>query len=267
MKTLRSSHRSALSLPRCLKMRSAACLLGITLFFSVSIAAAESATITMTSGEVTQAEVLALDFGKQVRVRLGDGMEKTIPWSEIRDLKMNTSDSEAEVSAAGDLPLLEESPAGSEAAPVPVPEEQAPPAAAPAPATPASSAAKPDQSAIYNELTLVDRDISDAKADMPAIGGPITLTLVGFGIGAVVIASAANAESNCGSYCNLGPSYAIGVFNLGVGAIGAIWVGAQVAARGKQKERIGQLESKRERLKLDLQTSGSGAVGSVSLTF
>jgi hypothetical protein len=169
------------------------------------------------------------------------------------------------VVAAGELPLLEESPpAQSETVPVARPQDTAPPAAAPAPVP---AAGKPDQSIIYNELALVERDISDAKADMPAIGGPITLTLIGLGVGGVVIASTVSAESNCGSYCNLGPSYGIGVFNLGVGVIGAIWWGAQVAARGKQKEAINQLESKRDRLRLDLQTSGNGAVGSVSLTF
>lgn len=232
------------------------------MMLAVNTAAAESATITMTSGEVTQAEVLALEFGKHVRVRLSDGTEETIVWSEIQDLKMDSADdSEAGAVTAGELPLLEES-EQSDAVPVARPEETPPPAASPAPV-----AGTPDKSIIYNELALVDRDISDAKADMPVIGGPITLTLIGLGVGGVVIASTVNAESNCGSYCNLGPSYGIGVFNLGVGAIGAIWWGAQVAARGKKAEDIKQLEAKRDRLRMELKTSGNGAVGSVSLAF
>lgn len=219
----------------------------------------------MKSGEVTQAEVLALEFGKQVRVKLSDGTEKVIPWSEVRDVQMNSGDADADTEPAGEVPLLEEKPTASEPAEAPVPVEESTPNVASAPAL--APAAKPDQSLIYNELALIDRDISDAKANMPVIGGPLTLTLIGLGVGAVVIASTVNAESNCGSYCNLGPSYGIGVFNLGVGAIGAIWLGAQVAARGKQKERIGQLEARREQLRLNLHTSSGGAVGSISLAF
>lgn len=265
MKSLRPSHVCRQRFYRGIKARSAASLLGISILLSVGSASAESATITMKSGEVTHADVVSLEFGKHVRVKQSDGSEKTIPWSEIQDLKMDGSDeSDAAPVAAGELPVLEEAPpAESEA--IPGKEVEGPTKAEATTAPPTAKVDKRD--IIYNELTLVDREISDAKADMPVVGGPITLALIGLGVGGLVIASTINAESNCGSYCNLGPSYGIGVFNLGVGVIGTIWVGAQLAARGKKADEIEQLEARRDRLKLDLQSNGSGAVGSLSLRF
>lgn len=115
----------------------------------------------------------------------------------------------------------------------------------------------------YEQLRMLDRQIERVDEDMPSLGLPITMTAVGFGVGALGIAGYA---STCSLGCSGGLlAAAIGGMALGVG--GAIFTTVRVIKRRPYKLKLEKLEEQRDALELRLDAAPLGGMASLRYVF
>jgi hypothetical protein len=221
---------------------------------------ADSATIVLKSGEVTEAEVVNLEFGKQVTVRDAQGVEVTIPWTQIEKLQMH---GDAENEPKKPVPAAAPTPAAVAATAAPVASTPAP---APQPQVDSKELAS-------MRLQILEQQIEEKKEELPSLAGPIVFMGVGFGLGTLLFWSA-HVTTTAVSYSSTedaktvsAPIYSLAGICTALGVVGAIWLGPQVAARNKKRKAIEPLEAERNRLLLDVKPTARGAVGVVTMQF
>lgn len=236
-------------------LRSLVLAAALTLPWIASPAWADTAKISLKSGEVTQAEVLKLEFGKQVTVRMADGSEKTIPWSEIENLEMieEASAATGQATAEGDKQHESE------------PEEATPAPVAPAPA----AAAAPSSANLFQQLQMVEEEIDDLEEDRPGLGGPITLMAIGYPVGALFFVTGVNVSNFCYSECGAlaAPYFAISGVSIAAAVVGTVWLVGNLGARSRIDNQIKAREEERDQLRWDLRTSSDGFYGSATVSF
>jgi hypothetical protein len=204
--------------------------------------------MTLTSGEAAEVEVLQMELGNEVRVRLADGSEKTIPWEWIASLEMHAP------------PVAQ----------APQPEATAAPASAGAVA-PEKKPAEPTQA---DKVQALDDEIQKIDEEMPALPGPIVLTAVGLGAGTLFMVTGAGLKSEClysADYesCNTMTTMfmVMGGVGIAAGVGGAVWLVTRIQARKPHQAKIRELEAERDRLKMDVQAGPTGAYGTMTWSF
>lgn len=217
---------------------------GLAFFFVGTWASARPASLTLTSGEAAEVEVLQMELGNEVRVRLQDGSEKTIPWEWIASLEMHAIPAEA-------------APAPVAAAPVPV------------------EKAEEKEPTNAEKIAAIDEQIDHIhENEMPGIAGPIVLTSVGLGAGTLFMVSGAGLKSEClytADYesCNTMTTafMVMGGIGIAAGVGGAVWLFQRINARKPHQAKIQELEAEQDRLRMDVQGGPTGAFGTMTWSF
>lgn len=221
-------------------------------------ALARPGTVRLTNGDIAQVEILALELGKQVTVKLSDGSQKILPWQWIVSV---------ELAAAPPPPPVQPK------APPPFGHPAAAPAAA-APGVGLAVAGAPAAGATAQRILQLEAEYQALAATRPGIAGPIVLTAIGFGLGGfltlvgVAVDDAADSVDEFGDPSSTDspdtmPVYVLGGLGLAAGAGGLVWMLTRIGTRTEVSDRMKPMKEEIDRLRLNLQPIPGGGMATV----